>query len=162
MFVLLKNYWKLGLNRTRAHKLQKQCINIFRHCISNSCVLESIEKLPVYMYDSPGGGLQTLTKRLRFRVERTSSEATLYDRTLKMEPLATVGQTNKKMVAKQCYDKDRGNFYFLNMLKENPDLCLKHHQLPQQGQQKGLVHRRFEPLHDPDHLRGYGRSELRN
>lgn len=84
--VLSKNYWELGLNRTRANKLQKQRISIFRQCIFNCggekgrksntatilvqklvAVLESIEKLPVYMYDSPGGGLQILTKRLRFR-----------------------------------------------------------------------------------------------
>lgn len=146
--VLSKNYWELGLNRTRANKLQKQRINIFRQCIFNSAgkknntatilvqklvsVLESIEKLPVYMYDSPAGGLQILTKRLRFRLERASSETMLYDRTgrtLKMEPLATVGQMNKyllKMVAKQWYDMDRANFYFLKKLKENPDFCFKH------------------------------------
>uniref|UniRef100_A0A336LX55 E3 ubiquitin-protein ligase n=1 Tax=Culicoides sonorensis TaxID=179676 RepID=A0A336LX55_CULSO len=154
--VLSKNYWELGLNRSRANKLQKQRIQIFRQCIFNNtpitgidvkgkknntatilvqklvAVLESIEKLPVYMYDSPNGGLQILTKRLRFRLERAPSESTLYDRTgrtLKMEPLATVGQMNKyllKMVAKQWYDMDRANFYYLKKLKENPDLCFKH------------------------------------
>jgi E3 ubiquitin-protein ligase HECTD1 len=66
-------------------------------------VLESIEKLPVFMYDSPGGafGLQILTKRLRFRLERAACESQLFDRsgrTLKMEPLATVAQLNKYLL----------------------------------------------------------------
>ena len=61
-------------------------------------VLESIEKLPVYLYDACGGstnGLQTLTRRLRFRLERSPGETGLTDRTgrtLKMEPLTTIGQ----------------------------------------------------------------------
>ncbi|KAI8043508.1 hypothetical protein M5D96_004840 [Drosophila gunungcola] len=51
--------------------------------------------------------LQILQKRLRFRLERAECESTLFDRsgrTLKMEPLATIGQLSKyllKMVAKQ-------------------------------------------------------------
>ena len=46
-------------------------------------VLESIEKLPVYLYDAAGGsinGLQTLTRRLRFRFERAPGETGLTDR----------------------------------------------------------------------------------
>ena len=46
-------------------------------------VLESIEKLPVYLYDAAGGsinGLQTLTHRLRFRLERAPGETRLMDR----------------------------------------------------------------------------------
>ncbi len=75
-------------------------------------VLESIEKLPVYTYDSPGSGygLQILTRRLRFRLERSSGETALIDRSgrcLKTEPLTTVSQLEKyliKMVAKQWYE----------------------------------------------------------
>ena len=46
-------------------------------------VLETIEKLPVYLYDSSNGGygLQILTKRLRFRLERGAGESGLIDRT---------------------------------------------------------------------------------
>uniref|UniRef100_A0A1L8DSR6 E3 ubiquitin-protein ligase n=2 Tax=Nyssomyia neivai TaxID=330878 RepID=A0A1L8DSR6_9DIPT len=145
--LLSKNYWESGLTRNRANKLQKQRIAIFNQCIqmnaddgtrgkSTGCilvaklvaVLESIEKLPVYLYESPGTGygLQILTKRLRFRLERASCETTLFDRTgrhLKMEPLATVGQLAKyllKMVAKQWYDMDRATYFYLKKLKEKP------------------------------------------
>lgn len=145
--VLSKNYWESGVTRNKANKLQKQRINIFKQCIHNHAgpkdnegtkntasilvqklvsVLESTEKLPVFIYDAPGSGygLQILTKRLRFRLERAACESTLFDRTgrtLKMEPLATVGQLAKyllKMVAKQWYDMDRTNFLFLKKLKE--------------------------------------------
>ncbi|CAJ0931844.1 unnamed protein product [Ranitomeya imitator] len=58
-------------------------------------VLESIERLPLHLYDTPGSNynLQILTRRLRFRLERAPGETSLIDRTgrmLKMEPLATV------------------------------------------------------------------------
>jgi len=89
-------------------------------------VLESIEKLPVYAYDAPGSGygLQILTRRLRFRLERAPGETVLIDRTgrnLKMEPLATVASLSRyllKMVAKQWYDFDRSTFTFLARLSE--------------------------------------------
>ncbi|XP_021704017.1 E3 ubiquitin-protein ligase HECTD1 isoform X3 [Aedes aegypti] len=140
--VLSRNYWELEMNRSKANKYQKQRISIFKKCMYGDTkngkntasilvqklvsVLESIEKLPVHMYDSPGGsyGLQILTKRLSFRLERAACEQTLFDRTgrnLKMEPLATVGQLNKyllKMVAKQWYDMDRSSFLYLKKLKE--------------------------------------------
>lgn len=143
--VLSKNYWESGVTRSKANKLQKQRISIFKQCIQNRAssdddtnttanilvqklvsVLESTEKLPVFMYlDAPGSGygLQILTKRLRFRLERAACESTLFDRTgrtLKMEPLATVGQLAKyllKMVAKQWYDMERVNFSFLKKLR---------------------------------------------
>jgi E3 ubiquitin-protein ligase HECTD1 len=107
--------------RNKASKYQRQRTNIFKECIFEEgrekntaslliqklvAVLESIEKLPVYMYDSP-----VLTKRLRFRLERTPSENHLFDRsgrTLKMEKLTTVKQLNKfllKMDAKKWYVK---------------------------------------------------------
>lgn len=63
-------------------------------------VLESLEKYPIYLYDLPnsGYGLQILTRRLRFRLERAAGETSLIDRTgrsLKMEPLATVGSLER-------------------------------------------------------------------
>jgi E3 ubiquitin-protein ligase HECTD1 len=85
-------------------------------------VLETIEKLPVYQYDqfNGGHGLQLLTRRFRFRLERDPEECgSLIDRTgrtLKMEPLATVKQLERflvKMVAKQWYDYDRPTFNFV-------------------------------------------------
>ena len=151
--VLSRNFWEMGMNRNKASKYQKQRIAIFKECVFMNVdgnykstasilvqklvlVLESIEKLPVYLYDSPVGGygIQILTKRLRFRLERASCETTLFDRsgrTLKMEPLTTVGQLNKfllKMVAKQWYDMDRSTFSFLKKLKENKSIAFKHQQ----------------------------------
>lgn len=152
--VLSKNGWESGMQRNKANKLQKQRIAIFKQCILNHtnnmteskdtasvlvqklvAVLESTEKLPVFIYDAPGSGygLQILTKRLRFRLERSVCESTLFDRTgrtLKMEPLATIGQLAKyllKMVAKQWYDMDRSSFIFLKKLRETTEpMVLKH------------------------------------
>lgn len=89
-------------------------------------VLESIEKLPVFTYDAPsaGYGLQILTRRLRFRLERAPGQSSLIDlsgRTLKMEPLTTVSSLEKyllKMVAKQWYDHERSTYGFVKLLKE--------------------------------------------
>lgn len=89
-------------------------------------VLESVERLPVFLYDTPGSGygLQILTRRLRFRLEKRSGDASLIDRSgrcLKTEPLTTVGQLEKylsKMVAKQWYDYDRSAFAYVRILKE--------------------------------------------
>lgn len=150
--VLSKNYWDNGLSRSKMNKMQKQRVNIFKQCILNSnakgsntasilvqklvAVLESTEKLPVYLYEAPGPGygLQILTKRLRFRLERAACETTLFDRTgrtLKMEPLATVGQLSKyllKMVAKQWYDMERSTFHYLKKLREHKQgMVFKHH-----------------------------------
>ncbi|KAK3859367.1 hypothetical protein Pcinc_034518 [Petrolisthes cinctipes] len=96
-------------------------------------VLESSEKLPLYVYDIPGAGsgLQVLSRRLRFRLERAPGESSLIDRngrTLKMEPLATVEQLERyllKMVAKQWYDFDRSSFVFVRKLKEGQRLVFK-------------------------------------
>lgn len=144
--VLSKSCWELGMNRNRASKYQKQRIAIFKDCIFKNekhtasilvqklvAVLESIEKLPVHLYDSPigGYGIQILTKRLRFRLER-SGDSTLFDRSgrnLKMEPLTTIGQLNKfllKMVAKQWYDMDRATYLYLKKLKDGKVSVFKH------------------------------------
>ncbi|XP_067942720.1 E3 ubiquitin-protein ligase HECTD1-like [Watersipora subatra] len=89
-------------------------------------VLESIEKLPTYMYDANSSthyGLQILHRRMRFRLERSAKETTLIDRTersLKVEPLATVLSLERyllKMVAKQWYDYERSTFSFLKKVK---------------------------------------------
>ena len=92
-------------------------------------VLETIEKLPVYLYDT---SLQILTKRLRFRLERGPGETGLIDRSgrsLKMEPLASVKQLEKyllKMVAKQWYDFDRNTFNFIKKLEEGQPIDFQH------------------------------------
>lgn len=146
--VLSNNYWEFNLPRCKSNKMLKDRIDIFKKCIFGECdksniyntkntasiliqklvaVLESTEKLPLFLYDTPGSGygLQILQKRLRFRLERASSESTLFDRTgrtLKVEPLATVGQLAKyllKMVAKQWYDLDRSTFLYLKQMREH-------------------------------------------
>ncbi|XP_077179156.1 E3 ubiquitin-protein ligase HECTD1 isoform X9 [Paroedura picta] len=97
-------------------------------------VLESIERLPLHLYDTPGStyNLQILTRRLRFRLERASGETALIDRTgrmLKMEPLATVESLEQyllKMVAKQWYDFDRASFVFVRKLREGQTFIFRH------------------------------------
>ncbi|XP_074441183.1 E3 ubiquitin-protein ligase HECTD1 isoform X20 [Larus michahellis] len=97
-------------------------------------VLESIERLPLHLYDTPGStyNLQILTRRLRFRLERASGETSLIDRTgrmLKMEPLATVESLEQyllKMVAKQWYDFDRASFVFVRKLREGQTFVFRH------------------------------------
>ncbi|EDW13533.2 E3 ubiquitin-protein ligase Ufd4 [Drosophila mojavensis] len=146
--VLSNNYWEFNLSRCKTNKMLKDRIDIFKKCIFGECddsniyntkntasiliqklvaVLESTEKFPLFLYDAPGSGygLQILQKRLRFRLERAPSESTLFDRTgrtLKVEPLATVGQLAKyllKMVAKQWYDLDRSTFLYLKQMREH-------------------------------------------
>lgn len=56
-------------------------------------VLEMSERLPVFSFESMGSGLQILTRRLRFRLERAPGEGALIDRSgrnLRIEPLTTV------------------------------------------------------------------------
>ncbi|XP_073782901.1 E3 ubiquitin-protein ligase HECTD1 isoform X12 [Danio rerio] len=97
-------------------------------------VLESIERLPLHLYDTPGStyNLQILTRRLRFRLERAPGETALIDRTgrmLKMEPLATVESLEQyllKMVAKQWYDFDRSSFIFVRKLREGQNFTFRH------------------------------------
>lgn len=150
--LLATSYWDQGLKSNKMTKLQKQRVQLFKQCFKEKsneeqnslailvhkliAVLESIEKLPVYLYDSPGSGygLQILTRRLRFRLEKASGESTLIDRTgrgLKMEPLSTVGQLERyllKMVAKQWYDYERSSFQFLKKLKESKYQTFKYSQ----------------------------------
>ncbi|XP_043269545.1 E3 ubiquitin-protein ligase HECTD1 isoform X3 [Venturia canescens] len=127
----------------RATKLRMQRIAVFKNCFKSKdtanhgssakilvqklvSVLESIEKLPVYLYDTPGSGygLQILTRRLRFRLEKAPGESALIDRSgrsLKIEPLSTIQQLENhllKMIAKQWHDHDRSTFTFVKKLKE--------------------------------------------
>jgi E3 ubiquitin-protein ligase HECTD1 len=59
-------------------------------------ILESIEKLPLFLYDAPFNyGLQIFSKRFRFQIQYKNEQQLFTDRTgktLKIEPLATVGQ----------------------------------------------------------------------
>lgn len=152
--LLSTSYWDQGLKSSKMSKYQKQRVQLFKQCFRNKtneeenesisilvhkliAVLESIEKLPVYLYDNPssagsGYGLQILTRRLRFRLEKAVGESTLIDRSgrgLKMEPLATVAQLERyllKMVAKQWYDYERSSFQFLKKLKDTKYQTFKH------------------------------------
>ncbi|CAL7934250.1 unnamed protein product [Xylocopa violacea] len=135
----------------RATKLRMQRIVVFKNCFHSKdankehnsakilvhklvSVLESIEKLPVYLYDTPGSGygLQILTRRLRFRLEKAAGESSLIDRSgrsLKMEPLSTIQQLENhllKMVAKQWHDHDRSTFTFVRKLKEGNRIPFKY------------------------------------
>ncbi|KAK0175018.1 hypothetical protein PV327_008803 [Microctonus hyperodae] len=134
----------------RANKLRLQRITVFKTCFKGKdtnngnpakilvqklvSVLESIEKLPIYLYDTPGSGygLQILTRRLRFRLEKASGESALIDRSgrsLKMEPLSTVQQLENhllKMIAKQWHDHDRSTFTFVKKIKESNRLTFQH------------------------------------
>ncbi|XP_069704389.1 E3 ubiquitin-protein ligase HECTD1 isoform X7 [Periplaneta americana] len=150
--LLSTSCWDEGLHSNKSSKLQKQRVRVFKSCFKekdseNGCVnsaailvhklvsvLESIEKLPVYLYDTPGSGygLQILTRRLRFRLEKAPGDSSLIDRTgrsLKMEPLSTVIQLERyllKMVAKQWYDYERSTFAFVRKLKEGQKLTFRH------------------------------------
>ncbi|XP_053597850.1 E3 ubiquitin-protein ligase HECTD1 isoform X1 [Microplitis demolitor] len=134
----------------RANRMRLQRIAVFKSCFKakdtndgNSAkvlvqklvsVLESIEKLPVYLYDTPGSGygLQILTRRLRFRLERAPGESSLIDRSgrsLKMEPLSTIQQLENhllKMIAKQWHDHDRTTFTFVKKLKEGNKMTFQY------------------------------------
>ena len=59
-------------------------------------ILESVEKLPLFLYDTPSNyGLQILSKRFRFQLHYQNQQQLFTDRTgktLKIEPLATIGQ----------------------------------------------------------------------
>ncbi|XP_054154199.1 E3 ubiquitin-protein ligase HECTD1-like [Oppia nitens] len=135
--LLAKTPNQFSWTNSSSDRISRDRTDIFKNIIGNEIiatalikklvsVLESIEKLPVYLYDSPGSGygLQILTRRLRFRLEKASGETTLIDRSgrcLKTEPLTTVSQLEKyliKMVAKQWYDFDRSSFAFVKKLKQ--------------------------------------------
>ncbi|KAM8833425.1 LOW QUALITY PROTEIN: E3 ubiquitin-protein ligase HECTD1 [Synchiropus picturatus] len=148
LFTVLNNSTDLDLKHDCKPLMER--INVFKAAFSENeddesrpavalirkliAVLESIERLPLHLYDSPGSSynLQILTRRLRFRLERAPGETALIDRTgrmLKMEPLATVESLEQyllKMVAKQWYDFERSSFVFVRKLREGQTFTFRH------------------------------------
>ncbi|XP_053365632.1 E3 ubiquitin-protein ligase HECTD1 isoform X5 [Clarias gariepinus] len=148
LFTVLNNSVDLDMKHDCKQLMER--INVFKTAFSENeddesrpavalirkliAVLESIERLPLHLYDSPGSAynLQILTRRLRFRLERAPGETALIDRTgrmLKMEPLATVESLEQyllKMVAKQWYDFDRASFIFVRKLREGQSFTFRH------------------------------------
>ncbi|XP_033103063.1 E3 ubiquitin-protein ligase HECTD1-like isoform X1 [Anneissia japonica] len=125
------NLFKAAFRETSDDESISPAVMLVRKFIA---VLESIERLPLCLYDSPGSsyGLQVLTRRLRFRLEKAPGETSLIDRsgrTLKMEPLSTISSLERyllKMVAKQWYDYDRPSFTFVKKLKETTPITFRH------------------------------------
>ncbi|XP_032098503.1 E3 ubiquitin-protein ligase HECTD1 isoform X5 [Sapajus apella] len=148
LLTVLNNSMDLDLKQDCSQLVER--INVFKTAFSENeddesrpavalirkliAVLESIERLPLHLYDTPGStyNLQILTRRLRFRLERAPGETALIDRTgrmLKMEPLATVESLEQyllKMVAKQWYDFDRSSFVFVRKLREGQNFIFRH------------------------------------
>ncbi|XP_077945292.1 E3 ubiquitin-protein ligase HECTD1 isoform X2 [Gasterosteus aculeatus] len=148
LFTVLNNSVDLDLKHDCKPLMER--INVFKAAFSENedgesrpavalirkliAVLESIERLPLHLYDTPGStyNLQILTRRLRFRLERAPGETALIDRTgrmLKMEPLATVESLEQyllKMVAKQWYDFERSSFVFVRKLREGQTFTFRH------------------------------------
>ncbi|XP_028293111.1 E3 ubiquitin-protein ligase HECTD1 isoform X2 [Gouania willdenowi] len=124
------NVFKAAFSENEDHE-SRPAVALIRKLIA---VLESIERLPLHLYDTPGSSynLQILTRRLRFRLERAPGETALIDRTgrmLKMEPLATVESLEQyllKMVAKQWYDFERSSFVFVRKLREGQSFTFRH------------------------------------
>ncbi|CAF1239989.1 unnamed protein product [Adineta ricciae] len=89
-------------------------------------ILESIEKLPLFLYDTPSNyGLQIFSKRFRLQLHYQNQQQIFTDRTgksLKIEPLATVGQLKTfltSMVSKQWYDHPHSQLEFVKQLRSN-------------------------------------------
>lgn len=86
-------------------------------------LLESVEKLPLYLYDAPGSyNLQVFSKRFKLILNKGNKEQNFLDfsgRVLKVEPLANISHLEKyiaKMVTKQWYDYDRSSLNCLVIL----------------------------------------------
>lgn len=87
-------------------------------------LFESIEKLPLFLYDAPGSyNLQAFSKRFKLILNKGENEENFLDftgRTLKVEPLANISHLEKyiaKMVIKQWYDYDRSSLNFVRAIK---------------------------------------------
>jgi hypothetical protein len=87
-------------------------------------LLESIEKLPLYLYDAPGSyNLQAFSKRFKLILSKGNQEHNFLDfsgRVLKVEPLANISHLEKyiaKMVTKQWYDYERSCLNCLTTLE---------------------------------------------
>uniref|UniRef100_UPI00358EFCC3 LOW QUALITY PROTEIN: E3 ubiquitin-protein ligase HECTD1-like n=1 Tax=Myxine glutinosa TaxID=7769 RepID=UPI00358EFCC3 len=91
-------------------------------------VLESIERLPLYQYDTPGTvyNLQVLTRRLQLRLEKAPGEMLIHDITglkFQMEPLATTESLEHfilNMAALEWFEYDRGTFAFVRKVCDDP------------------------------------------
>lgn len=86
-------------------------------------LLESVEKLPLYLYDAPGSyNLQAFSKRFKLILNKGNKEQNFLDfsgRVLKVEPLANISHLEKyiaKMVTKQWYDYERSAINCLTLL----------------------------------------------
>lgn len=87
-------------------------------------LLESVEKLPLYLYDAPGSyNLQAFSKRFKLILNKGNKEHNLLDfsgRVLKVEPLANISHLEKyisKMVTKQWYDYERSSLNCITTLQ---------------------------------------------
>ena len=90
-------------------------------------LFESVERLPLYLYDAPGSfNLQAFSKRFKLTLRKGESEINFIDftgRVLKVEPLANISHLEKyisKMVVKQWYDYERATLSFVRQLEANP------------------------------------------
>jgi hypothetical protein len=99
-------------------------------------LLESIERLPLYLYDAPYTyNLQVFSKRFKLvlncggsvdgdpaaTTDHTKNVLNYTGRVLKVEPLANVSHLEKylsKMVAKHWFDFDRKNLFYLNHIED--------------------------------------------
>jgi hypothetical protein len=102
-------------------------------------LLESIERLPLYLYDAPYTyNLQVFSKRFKLVLncggivdgddrlpasidEQNKNVLNFTGRVLKVEPLANVSHLEKylsKMVAKHWFDFDRKGLFYLNIIEE--------------------------------------------
>jgi len=95
-------------------------------------LFESIEKLPLYLYDAPGSyNLQAFSKRFKLILAKGENEVNFLDfsgRILKVEPLANVSHLEKyiaKMVTKQWFDFDRSTLNFYNIMQANNNTPIK-------------------------------------
>jgi E3 ubiquitin-protein ligase HECTD1 len=87
-------------------------------------LLETIDKLPLYLYDAPGSyNLQAFTKKFKLFLSKGDDENNFLNfdgRVLRVEPLANVSHLEKyisKMVSKRWYDYDRKDIFCLKYLK---------------------------------------------
>ena len=91
-------------------------------------LLETIDKLPLYLYDPPGSyNLQSFTKKFKLILNKGENENKFLNfdgRVLRVEPLANVSHLEKyisKMVSKRWFDYERNDIYCLKQLKEQID-----------------------------------------
>jgi E3 ubiquitin-protein ligase HECTD1 len=106
----------------------QQSIFLIRKLIS---LLESTEKLPLYLYDTGTYNLQAFSKRFKLTLkkgnplkeeESPDNLLNFTGRVLKVEPLANISHLEKyitKMVVKQWHDYPRKDLHFLKKINES-------------------------------------------